>query len=231
MPAAGWPAEDTPAESKAAPYANRARQTDPTAPQAPHSPEPRSPSMGGPVRPAPPAGYTKRAPPILVARRASQITTPCSNTTESRSALAVERVFQQPARANGRLLKPRELGRAGGDVRDGKEAQKDQRLGSGIAGHVLFAGRDEYDVARLDRGLAALGYGRSLPRQHIETLLESIVEMRTARRVAGLRRRNLGNAEGDAGADFATHRLERRAPGKPETLRLALLQQSCHQPT
>src|SRR5215217_949207 len=74
MPAAGWPAEDTPAESKAAPYANRARQTDPTAPQAPHSPEPRSPSMGGPVRPAPPAGYTKRAPPILVARRASQIT-------------------------------------------------------------------------------------------------------------------------------------------------------------
>src|SRR5215217_2933153 len=97
MPAAGWPAEDTPAESKAAPYANRARQTDPTAPQAPHSPEPRSPSMGGPVRPAPPAGYTKRAPPILVARRASQITPPCSNTTESRSALAVERVFQQPA--------------------------------------------------------------------------------------------------------------------------------------
>jgi hypothetical protein len=58
-------------------YANRARQTGPTALQAPHSPKPRLPSMGGPLRSAPPAGYMKTAPPTLVARRASQITPSC----------------------------------------------------------------------------------------------------------------------------------------------------------
>jgi hypothetical protein len=128
-------------------------------------------------------------------------------------------------------LEPRELGGAGGDVGDGKEAEKDQRLGSGIARHVLFAGRNEHDVARLDGDLTALRHSRPLPRQHVDALLESVVEMRTARCVARFGWRDLGDAKGDARADVARHRLERRAPGKPEPLRLALLQEPRHQRT
>src|SRR5258707_8510203 len=69
MPAAVWPAEDTPAESKAAPYANKAPQTGPTGSQAPHSPALGSFAADDPPRSAPPAGCTKKALPILAARR------------------------------------------------------------------------------------------------------------------------------------------------------------------
>jgi len=48
--------------------------------------------MGDPARTAPPAEYTKKAPPTFVARPASKIT-PSFQTTESGSALAVETVF------------------------------------------------------------------------------------------------------------------------------------------
>src|SRR5258707_14032530 len=99
MPAAVWPAEDTPAESKAAPYANKAPQTGPTGSQAPHSPALGSFAADDPPRSAPPAGCTKKALPILAARRAWQIIPSFPRMTESPSGLAVERVFQQPARA------------------------------------------------------------------------------------------------------------------------------------
>src|SRR5258705_8970624 len=98
MPPAVWPAEDTPAESKAAPYANTAPQTGPTGSKAPHSPALGSFAADDPPRSAPPAGCTKKALPILAARRAWQIIPSFPKMTESRSALAVERVFQQPAR-------------------------------------------------------------------------------------------------------------------------------------
>src|SRR5258705_9858285 len=98
MPAAVWPAEDAPAESKAAPYANKAPQTGPTGSQAPHSPALGSFAADDPPRSAPPAGCTKKALPILAARRAWQIIPSFPKMTESPSGLAVERVFQQPAR-------------------------------------------------------------------------------------------------------------------------------------
>src|SRR5260370_35666481 len=106
MPAAVWPAEDTPAESKAAPYANKAPQTGPTGSQAPHSPALGSFAADDPPRSAPPAGCTKKALPILAARRAWQIIPSFPKMTESRSGLAVERVFQQPARAFQENWKP-----------------------------------------------------------------------------------------------------------------------------
>src|SRR6266404_5222349 len=109
MPAAVWPAEDTPAESKAAPYANKAPQTGPTGSQAPHSPALGSFAADDPPRSAPPAGCTKKALPILAARRAWQIIPSFPKMTESRSGLAVERVFQQPARSLGRVLRSRRL--------------------------------------------------------------------------------------------------------------------------
>src|SRR5258705_10487675 len=102
MPAAVWPAEDTPAESKAAPYANKAPQTGPTGSQAPHSPALGSFAADDPPRSAPPAGCTKKALPILAARRAWQIIPSFPKMTESRSGLAVERVFQQPASSERR---------------------------------------------------------------------------------------------------------------------------------
>src|SRR5258705_11175692 len=98
MPAAVWPAEDTPAESKAAPYANKAPQTGPRGSQAPHSPALGSFAADDPPRSAPPAGCTKKALPILAARRAWQIIPSFPKMTESPSGLAVKRVFQQPAR-------------------------------------------------------------------------------------------------------------------------------------
>src|SRR5262252_2563046 len=44
--------------------------------------------------------------------------------------------------------------RATADVGNGKEAQQDERHRSGVAGHVLLAGRNEHDIAGLDRELA-----------------------------------------------------------------------------
>src|SRR5258708_18299504 len=111
MPAAVWPAEDTPAESKAAPYANKAPQTGRTGSQAPHSPALGSFAADDPPRSAPPAGCTKKALPILAARRAWQIIPSFPKMTESRSALAVERVFQQPARVGVRRGARRRGGR------------------------------------------------------------------------------------------------------------------------
>jgi hypothetical protein len=61
---------------------------------------------------------------------------------------------------------------------------------------VLFAGRDEHHIARLDRDLAAFRVRRSLPRQHVDAFLEAVVKMRAARLVTQLRDGNFGDPAG-----------------------------------
>src|SRR5262249_61492644 len=87
---------------------------------------------------------------------------------------------------------------------------------AGVAGHVLLVGRIEDDAARRDGDLAAFRNRRAAARQHVDAFLESVVEMRAARRIARLRRRDLRDPEGDARANLARHRLERDAAWKPE---------------
>src|SRR6185369_14953076 len=58
------------------------------------------------------------------------------------------------------ISKSREFVGPRADVRNREETQKDERNTPGVARHVLLAWRDEDDVARLDRELAALGMRR-----------------------------------------------------------------------
>src|SRR4029079_7554915 len=129
------------------------------------------------------------------------------------------------------ISKAREFVGPRADVRNREETQKDDRNTPGVARHVLLAWRDEDDVARLDRELAALGMRRPLTGQYIDAFLELAVEMRSAWFVAGLRHRDFRDAEGHAGSDLSTHRLERGTPRQCQTLRLGLLEQTRHQPT
>src|SRR3982074_1884837 len=61
--------------------------------------------------------------------------------------------------ADGADLKAFEFHRAGGHVRHREEAQQHEGLAAGVEGHVLLAGRNEDELARLERDLAAPGPG------------------------------------------------------------------------
>ena len=64
--------------------------------------------------------------------------------------------------------------------------------------------------------------------EHVDALLETVMQMRPARRIADLRHRKLGDAERHPRSDRAGHRLERRAPRQAEFLRLGLLEKPRH---
>jgi len=67
---------------------------------------------------------------------------------------------------------------------------------SGVGGFCRVNGfYDQDDVAGLDRNFAAFGNGRAGALQHVDAFLEAVVQVRAARRIARLRRRDLGDAE------------------------------------
>src|SRR5665213_2104557 len=125
-------------------------------------------------------------------------------------------------------LKALEFGRSRRDVRYGKEAKQAQRFAAGIDGHVLLAGWNEQYIARAGGIDTALCVHRALARQYIDAFLEVVMQMRTARRVARLCRRDLGNTETDPRADRAGHRLERYAPRQIQSFCVRLLQEPGH---
>ena len=69
------------------------------------------------------------------------------------------------------------------DLRDGEEAEQDQRLRAGVARYVFLAGRNQDGVAGPQRILAAVGFGAAFARHHVDAFLEALVEVPAARRV------------------------------------------------
>src|SRR5205807_1113288 len=117
-----------------------------------------------------------------------------------------------------------------GNVRDGKEAKEQERLGAGVTRDVLFARRHQERIAGLERKFAAIGECRADAGQNVNTFFELVMLVRATRSFARLRDRNLGKAQRDtARAPFAGDDFQRFAAGKTELLGLGLRKHASHQ--